>query len=185
MWVASTQPYSVEFAGKNGLGCLGFGVSDARSANYVQVYREAIKQAKPEHGIINNQFGLLRVALCTPTDDEAIALQEPNYRLFYEQVTGLFAPWLEGKPPPTYEYIIQSFKEQLAMGRTYSMKELVEAGQAIIGSPETCIRFINKLIDAGVDEVLLFMQGATTPHDKILDSIRLFAKEVRPQLKWR
>jgi alkanesulfonate monooxygenase SsuD/methylene tetrahydromethanopterin reductase-like flavin-dependent oxidoreductase (luciferase family) len=147
------------------------------------MYRDAISQAKPEHGIINNRFGLLRVALCTPTDDEAIALQEPNYRLFYEQVTGLFAPWLEGKPPPTYEYIIQSFKEQLAIGRTYSMKELVEAGQAIIGSPETCIRFISKLIDAGVDEVLLFMQGATTPHDKILDSIRLFAEEVRPQLR--
>ena len=59
----------------------------------------------------------------------------------------------------------------------------VEAGQAIIGSPETCARFINNLIDAGVDEVLLFMQGATTPHDKILASIRLFAEEVRPRLK--
>jgi alkanesulfonate monooxygenase SsuD/methylene tetrahydromethanopterin reductase-like flavin-dependent oxidoreductase (luciferase family) len=73
--------------------------------------------------------------------------------------------------------------QQLAMGRTYSMKELVEAGQAIIGSPETCARFINKLIEAGVDEVLLFMQGATTPHEKILESIRLFAEVVRPQLK--
>jgi alkanesulfonate monooxygenase SsuD/methylene tetrahydromethanopterin reductase-like flavin-dependent oxidoreductase (luciferase family) len=71
----------------------------------------------------------------------------------------------------------------LAMGKTYTMKELVEAGQAIIGSPETCARFINNLIDAGVDEVLLFMQGATTPHDKILDSVRLFAEEVRPRLK--
>jgi len=39
------------------------------------------------------------------------------------------------------------------------------------------------IFDAGVDEVLLFMQDATTPHDKILDSIRLFAEEVRPQLK--
>jgi hypothetical protein len=27
------------------------------------------------------------------------------------------------------------------------------------------------------------MQGATTPHDKVMDSIRLFAEEVRPQLK--
>jgi hypothetical protein len=43
----------------------------------------------------------------------------------------------------TYEYIIESFKEQLAMGRTYSMKELVEAGHAIIGSPETCARSIS------------------------------------------
>ena len=63
------------------------------------------------------------------------------------------------------------------------MKELVEAGQAIIGSPETCARFINNLIEAGVDEVLLFMQGATTPHQAILKSIRLFAEEVRPRLR--
>ena len=183
MWVASAQPYSVEFAGKNGLGCLGFGISDARSGNFVKMYREAIKHAKPEHGVINDQFGVLRVALCAPTDDEAIAIQEANYRLFYEQVTGLFAPWLEGEPPPTYEYVIQTWKELVATGKTYTMKELVEAGQAIIGSPETCARFINNLIDAGVDEVLLFMQGATTPHDKILESIRLFAEEVRPRLK--
>jgi len=183
MWVASTQPYSIEFAGKHGLGCLGFGISDAHSGNVVQMYREAIKHAKPDHGVINNQFAVLRVALCAPTDDEAIAIQEANYRLFYEQITGLFAPWLEDKPPPTYEYIIQSFKEQLAMGKTYTMKELVEAGQAIIGSPETCARFINNLIDAGVDEVLLFMQGATTPHEAILKSIRLVAEEVRPRLR--
>lgn len=68
------------------------------------------------------------------------------------------------------------------MGQTYTMKELVEASQAIIGSPETCARFMN-LIDAGVDEVLLFMQVATTPHAKILQSIRLIAEEVRPRLR--
>ena len=89
----------------------------------------------------------------------------------------------DGKPPPTYEYIVQSLKEQVAMGQTYTMKELVEAGQAIIGSPQTCAHFINDLIDAGVDEVLLFMQGATTPHAKILQSIHLFAEEVRPRLR--
>jgi hypothetical protein len=42
---------------------------------------------------------------------------------------------------------------------------------------------MNNLIDAGVDEVLLFMQGATTPHKAILDSIRLIAEEVRPRLR--
>jgi alkanesulfonate monooxygenase SsuD/methylene tetrahydromethanopterin reductase-like flavin-dependent oxidoreductase (luciferase family) len=97
-------------------------------------------------------------------------------------VTDLFAPWLEGEPPPTYEHLIQTWNELVATGKTYTMKRLVEAGQAIIGGPETCARFINNLIDVGVDKVLLFMQGATTLHDKILESIRLFAEEVRPRL---
>lgn len=183
MWVASTQPYSIQFAGKHGLGCLAFGVSDSLSANYVQMYRDALAHANPAHGVINNRFGVLRVALCAPTDDEAIALQERSYRLFNEQIAGLFAPWMEGKPPPSYEYIIEGFKKQQAIGKAYTMKQLVDFGQAIIGSPGTCAHFINKLIDAGVDEVLLFMQGAYTPHAKVLDSIRLFAEEVRPRLK--
>jgi hypothetical protein len=42
---------------------------------------------------------------------------------------------------------------------------------------------INRQIDAGVDEIMLFMQGARTPHEKVLESIRLFATEVMPRLK--
>ena len=182
MWVASTQPYSIQFAGKNGLGVLGFGVSDDQSEDYVAMYREAIQEANPDHGVIHNEFGVLRNSLCAPSDDEAIAIQEPNYRLFNEQISGLFAPWIDGTPPPTYEFIIESFKQRRGGERQLSMKEMVEQGQACIGSPETCTRAINKLIDADVDEVLLFMQGATTPHAKILESIRLFAEEVRPNL---
>jgi alkanesulfonate monooxygenase SsuD/methylene tetrahydromethanopterin reductase-like flavin-dependent oxidoreductase (luciferase family) len=183
MWVASTQPSSIQFAGEHGLGVLGFGISDLNSDNYVRMYREALKKAKPAAGVINDRFAVLRIALCCPTDEEAVQIQEYNYRLFQEQVGRLFAPWMEGTAPPSYEYIIQSFKQQMALGQTHTMEELVELGQACIGSPETCARVINNLVDAGVDEVMLFMQGARTPHAKVLESIRLFAKEVMPRLK--
>ena len=185
MWIASTRPYSIDYAAKNGLGVVGFGISDKNCDDYVKVYRDGIKQANPEHGMINNKFAVLRVGMCAPTDQEAVDIQEYSYHLFYEQIGGLFAPWLDGTPPPTYEYIIESFKEQRAMGQTYTMQQLVEQGQACIGSPDTCAGMLNKLIDADVDEVMLFMQGGKTPHDKILQSIRLFAEEVRPRLKER
>jgi alkanesulfonate monooxygenase SsuD/methylene tetrahydromethanopterin reductase-like flavin-dependent oxidoreductase (luciferase family) len=183
MWVASTQPSSIKFAGEHGLGVLGFGISDLNSNDYVQMHKEALKTAKPAGGVINDRFAVLRIALCMPTDKEALEIQEYNYRLFQQQVGGLFAPWLEGTAPPTYEYIIENFKRQMAMGETHTMEELVELGQACIGSPETCARSIQGLIDSGVDEVLLFMQGARTPHEKVLESIRLFASEVMPRLK--
>ncbi len=183
MWVASTQPSSIQFAGEHGLGVLGFGISDLNSNDYVQMHKEALKKAKPAGGVINDRFAVLRIGLCCPTDEEALEIQEYNYRLFQQQVGGLFAPWLEGTAPPTYEYIIENFKRQMALGQTHSMQELVELGQACIGSPETCARGLNSLIDAGVDEVMLFMQGARTPHEKILESIRLFANEVMPRLK--
>lgn len=183
MWVASTQPSSIQFAAEHGLGVLGFGISDHNSDNYVKVYRDTLKTAKPVTGVINDNFALLRIALCLPSDEEALELQEYNYRLFYEQVTDLFTPWLEGSPPPSYEYIIESHKRNVAMGKQFTMGELVNMDQACIGSPETCARVLNHLADGGVDEVLLFMQGARTPHQKVLESIRLFASEVMPRLK--
>jgi alkanesulfonate monooxygenase SsuD/methylene tetrahydromethanopterin reductase-like flavin-dependent oxidoreductase (luciferase family) len=183
MWAASTQPSSIQFAGEHGLGVLGFGISDINSIDFVKMYKEALKKAKPAGGVINDRFAVLRIALCAPTDDEAIANQEYSYHLFNEQVGNLFRPWLEGTPPPSYEYIIDNFKRQAELRVSHTMKELVEMDQACIGSPETCIRVINRLADAGVDEVLLFMQGGRTPHAKVLESIRLFAKEVKPHLK--
>jgi len=183
MWVASTQPSSIVFAGEHGLGVLGFGISDINSMNFVQMYREALTRAKPAAGVINDRFAVLRTALCCPTDREAIDLQEYNFNLFNQQIGALFAPWIEGTPPPSYEYIINNFKRQLEMRTTHTMQELVEMDQACIGSPETCVRVLNRLADAGVDEVMLFMQGARTPHEKVLESIRLFASEVAPRLK--
>ena len=69
------------------------------------------------------------------------------------------------------------------MDEQLTMDQIVEQGQALIGSPETCSRLINQQAEIGVDEVLLFMQGARTPHDKVMDSIRLFSEEVMPRLK--
>ena len=183
MWVASTQPSSIVFAAEHGLGVLGFGISDGNSTNFVQMYREALKRAKPAGATINDRFAILRIALCAPTDAEAIELQEYNYNLFNQQVGSLFAPWIEGTPPPSYEYIIENFKKRMELRQTHSMSELVEMDQACIGSPDTCVRVINRLAESGVDEVLLFMQGARTPHAKVLESIRLFAEEVLPRLK--
>jgi alkanesulfonate monooxygenase SsuD/methylene tetrahydromethanopterin reductase-like flavin-dependent oxidoreductase (luciferase family) len=63
------------------------------------------------------------------------------------------------------------------------MEDIVAAGGAIIGSPETCIGVLNYLAEAGVDEVMLFLQSYTTKHQDAMRSIRLFGEEVMPKLK--
>ena len=47
MWVACTQPATVEFAADHGLGVLGFGIGQGQSNDFVALYRERIKKAKP------------------------------------------------------------------------------------------------------------------------------------------
>jgi alkanesulfonate monooxygenase SsuD/methylene tetrahydromethanopterin reductase-like flavin-dependent oxidoreductase (luciferase family) len=182
MWVACTQPATIEFAARHGLGVLGFGIGQGQSNDYVRMYRDKIAQAEPIGAFVNNRFALFVHALCCPTDAEALAVQGPNFKLYNEQVRALFAPWIEGKAPHSYEWFMKFFADQYSQSQAIAMEDIVKAGGACIGSPETCRRVLQHLSDAGVDEALLFMQSYTTPHDAIMRSIELIAREVKPKL---
>lgn len=182
MWVACTQPATIEFAADHGLGVLGFGIGQGQSNDYVRMYRERIKNAQPLGSFINNKFALLSFTLCCDTDEEALAIQGPNFRIYNNAVRNLFAPWIDGKPPRSYEFFMKHFVEAYKQAETVPMTEIVKAGGACIGSPESCRKVLQYLADAGVDEALLFMQMYTTPHDKIMRSIELIAREVMPKL---
>lgn len=183
MWVACTQPATIEFAADHGLGVLGFGIGQGQSNDYVRMYRERIKTAKPIGSFVNNKFALLTFTLCCETDTEALAIQGPNFRTYNDAVRNLFAPWIDGKPPRSYEFFMKHFVQAHKQAETVPMEEIVKAGGACIGSPETCRKVLRYLADASVDEALLFMQLYTTPHDKIMRSIELIATEVMPELK--
>jgi alkanesulfonate monooxygenase SsuD/methylene tetrahydromethanopterin reductase-like flavin-dependent oxidoreductase (luciferase family) len=53
----------------------------------------------------------------------------------------------------------------------------------IVGDPDTCRRKIKRYQDAGMTQLLSFMQIYTIPHQKVMDSIRLFGKHVIPYFK--
>jgi alkanesulfonate monooxygenase SsuD/methylene tetrahydromethanopterin reductase-like flavin-dependent oxidoreductase (luciferase family) len=62
---------------------------------------------------------------------------------------------------------------------------LRDRGIIIAGDPENCIRGVQLYEDAGVDQVLLIMQTESIPHEKVLQSLELFGKEVIPAFKSR
>ena len=74
-----------------------------QSNDYVRLYKERIKNCKPIGSFINNKFALLTFNLCCDTDDEALAIQGPKFKVYSDAVRNLFAPWIEGKPPRSYE----------------------------------------------------------------------------------
>ena len=53
----------------------------------------------------------------------------------------------------------------------------------IVGDPELCREKVKRYEQAGVDELLCFMQIYKIPHEKIMDSIRLFGEEVIPHFR--
>lgn len=51
---------------------------------------------------------------------------------------------------------------------------------ALFGSPDTVLAGLTKIRDLGVDRVMLFVHMAELPHEKIMASLELLAREVLP-----
>jgi hypothetical protein len=49
-----------------------------------------------------------------------------------------------------------------------------------LGDPESCISVVKRFQALGIDQLLLLMQTAGVPHEKVCESIRLFGEEVIP-----
>ena len=82
---------------------------------------------------------------------------------------------------------MEYFEQLYQQVQGVDLREVIKIGlgAACIGDPDSCLRTLQRLEDAGVDEALLFMQGFTTPHDAIMRSIELFAKQVKPRIQPR
>ena len=181
MWAACSAIESARFAGQQGIGALGLGVDEDKSKSLIDIYRDEVSKAKPWHGVVNNQIGSLAPALCLPTDEEALEVQAQNVDIFLYQVQGLFAPWLE-EAPPSYEHMAEA-QRKLLFGDVGQIGDEDKPVAGIIGSPETCAAGINAMTDVGYDEIFLFTQMSRTPHEKVMESLELFAKKVKPLLK--
>ena len=57
---------------------------------------------------------------------------------------------------------------------------LADRGVIIAGNPESCIKAVQMYEDIGVDQVMMIMQTETIPHERVMESIELFGKEVIP-----
>jgi alkanesulfonate monooxygenase SsuD/methylene tetrahydromethanopterin reductase-like flavin-dependent oxidoreductase (luciferase family) len=60
---------------------------------------------------------------------------------------------------------------------------LRERGIIIAGDPERCIEGVRLFEQAGVDQVIMIMQTETVPHEKVMTSLELFAKNVIPAFR--
>ena len=60
---------------------------------------------------------------------------------------------------------------------------LRERGIIIAGDPAHCIEGVRLFEQAGVDQVIMIMQTETVPHEQVMASLELFAKEVIPAFR--
>ncbi len=162
------------------------------------IYREAFRTRKAEDQVGFRPTEHL-AALCAATvlDDreKARKIGLRGQRFFAESI----AYWYQGGPKPTVDDDLsaEDHAAVLEQGKkatiAYLSEEAIPVGdehlsnytiaQDAYGTPDDCIRYVQRLKDAGADEILFMFQMGGIPHDVIMETIRNIGEKVIPHFR--
>ena len=63
----------------------------------------------------------------------------------------------------------------------FTFDYLDQQSMVIVGDPQHCIDKVHQYQDMGVDQLLCLMQNYNIPHEKVMQSIRLWGEQVIPR----
>lgn len=207
LWIACSQFATYETAAAHGLGVLSFNPNrPATLRPYVDRYRQDIAAAEPTGAYRNAQWANFVNGLCGDDARETRELAAQATRNFfgpgrpyaaasYQLFKSLVEEWGDQAPPDLLNAFNRANRGDLtgaaqdqqlkSIWEKLDADTLCDSGAIIAGSPEQCLRSLEQHRDAGADEVLLVLQNATVPHERIMRSIELLGEHVIPEVaRW-
>jgi len=199
MYMACTREATLTMAGSRGIGALVLGFSGPEEiAKKNSIYRDAYRNRKPEDQVGFRPTEHL-AALCAATvlDDreEARKIGLRGQRFFAESI----AYWYQGGPKPTVDETLTGDQQIAILEQekqatvAYLSEEAIPIGDEHLanynvpvdayGTPDDCIRYVQRLIDAGADEILFMFQMGGIPHGAIMETIRNIGEKVIPHFR--
>lgn len=184
LWMACTQPDSFRIAGEKGLGALSFGfIAPGSLENSLAIYRRASQHAQPVGAFVNSQFAAATLAVCAPSEDEAIEIGRPAAEFYVQSLAILFLPWAKkDDAPASYRHYVQVAK-LVELSPPPAFEPLRQSGALCIGTPEQCRRVVQRYAQAGVDQLIMLVQAGRIPHEKVMQTIRLLGEKVLPAFR--
>jgi len=149
-------------------------------ANEQQVMRDIVDQA-----VLAEAMGF----------DRVWAVEHFRGQRFF---TEAISRWYSGGPPPDpSSYDDGDGSDEVLRRRgeavvAYLHQEKIEAGTELTGmfnpnhaygAVDDAIAYVERLVDAGADEVMFLMQMGTVPQDAILESVTNLGREVLPRFR--
>jgi alkanesulfonate monooxygenase SsuD/methylene tetrahydromethanopterin reductase-like flavin-dependent oxidoreductase (luciferase family) len=199
LFLACTRAEMFTYAGTHGIGALALGFAGPDDiAEKNRLYRDAIA-ARSDDDVIgafaNDKLVALCPAIVLEDREEAQKIGFRGQRFFVESI----AQWRGGPPPSTDLYDVDNEAALLAMQqktleanfgsekiRSISIDEVRSSGlqrynvNQAYGNPSDAIAYIERLIEAGADEIMFLLQMGTVPQEAILESIRQIGQHVIP-----
>ncbi len=176
-WYGSSNTTGARWAGEQGMHFTANGATKLASEN-IAAYREALASRGGQVAQPKEEFsgggavGVLRHIHVAETDEEAIAVAKPAIEYHIGSLN-----WLRERNKD------HEFAQRTNVHRGLTFESWVEAGMAIVGSPETVRRKLEtQQSELNLNYFLCYMFFGTMPADAALRSLDLFTKEVKPAL---
>jgi alkanesulfonate monooxygenase SsuD/methylene tetrahydromethanopterin reductase-like flavin-dependent oxidoreductase (luciferase family) len=205
LFLACTKEATLEMAASLGVGALALGFAGPDDiAEKNRIYRAAVAKRKPEDVVgmfANDHLSALCPTIILDDAAEARRIGFSGQRFFMESLN----QWSRGGPKPdpsTYGDSEAALKQQSANLEMQFGSELVKmtdstarrdaeqkAGMHLTrqdqayGNVEDCISYVQRLIDAGADEIMFLVQMGTVPQEVCLETIRNIGRYVLPHFR--
>ncbi len=185
VWMAASSEESARMAGENGLGLLCFSILQPLSKlrPLLEIYENAQKNAKPLTSVHTNKVGIYTLVHCARSrrDFEQNRLWDSMW-WWYTTVAAFLLKWeMAHLPPEAQETAFPLLKKQ-ADG-DFDIAQFDKEDMVIVGTPEECLAKFLKYEDAGVHQVLCYLNFGYLPQEAVLESITLLGDYVIPELK--
>ena len=129
---------------------------------------------------VNDQVAALCMVHCGESDEEAFRVAGPEGEWFVNKAEELYRPWQGRKVPDSYKFAVTAVRQERV---NKTAEDHIQSGAFAMGTPDTIIKVMRKYEEAGVNQVLCFMQMGNLAHSRIMDSIKLFARHVIPYFR--
>lgn len=184
-WMAASSEETIRMAGQNGLGLLCFSIMQPleKLASLIDIYREEQKTCTPVSGVHTNKVGVYTLVHCTESRSKFDTNRVWDSMWWWYKTSAEFIlKWeMALLPPEAQEKAFPLLRKQ-ADG-DFDITTFDDQDMVIIGTPEECLRKLIKYEEAGVDQVLSYVNFGYLPQEAVLESITLLGDYVIPELK--
>ncbi len=200
LWVTSSNPDTVELAGKMGIGVAMFNFSDPELLRpAVERYKNAVEKAEPVGEFVNNRIMTITPLMCMDDGQRARELYggrsndvTAHFSVYFDTILAN-GKLLEDEPRPMSQTRIRELIErnrrnpevQGPLARGSISRDFLAQNGICVGTPEDVISTVERFRKVGFD-MLVFVPvvgWGNTLHDVCLESVAHAGQHVLPPFR--
>lgn len=198
LFLACTKRDTVTLAAEYGIGALVLGFAGVDEVAYLNgLYRKAIAGRTGERfvsTVVNDHLSALCPTIVLDDAAEALGIGARGQRFFAEAI----AHWYGGGPPPREDTAdddnVAAIRrdQELVVARLHEAKIPVTPATTGVfnvnhayGTAAQAIDYVERLEQAGADEIMCLIQMGTVPQEACLETIRQWGERVIPHFRRR